>query len=60
MLFSRAQITFIKKTMPTKACKMMALFLKVIRSYMIPETVGPQKLPRAKEEVKRPETTACT
>ena len=60
MLFSRAQITFIRKTMTTKACKMMALFLKVIRSYMIPETVGPQKLPRAKEEVKRPETTACT
>ena len=59
-LFSRAQITFIRKTMATNACKMIALFLKVIRSYMIPDTVGPQKLPRAKEEVKSPETTACT
>ena len=60
MLFSKAQSTFIKKTMATKACKMIALFLKVMRSYIIPDTVGPQKLPRAKEEVKRPETTACT
>ena len=57
---SRAQITFIRKTMATKTCKMIALFLKVIRSYMIPDTVGPQKLPRAKEEVNNPETTACT
>ena len=32
----------------------MALSLKVIRSYMMPEMVGPQKLPRAKEEVNRP------
>ena len=60
LLLSRAQITFIRKTMATKTCKMMALFLKVMRSYIIPDTVGPQKLPRAKEEVKRPETTACT
>ena len=60
MLFSKAHIMFTTKMMATKACKMIALFLKVMRSYIIPDTVGPQKLPRAKEEVKRPETTACT
>lgn len=56
----KAQTTFIRKTMATRTCKMMALFLNVIRSYMMPDTVGPQKLPRAKEDVNNPETTACT
>ena len=57
---SKAQTTFIRKTMATRTCKMMALFLNVIRSYMMPDTVGPQKLPSAKEDVNNPETTACT
>ena len=60
LLFSKAHSMFTTKMMATKACKMIALFLKSIKSYMIPDTVGPQKLPRANEEVKRPETTACT
>ena len=57
---SKAHSMFTTKMMATKACKMIALFLKSIKSYMIPDTVGPQKLPRANEEVNRPETTACT
>lgn len=36
------------------------MFWKSKVSYTIPEMVGPQKLPRAKEEVNKPETTACT
>eukprot|EP00090_Calanus_glacialis_P027233 TRINITY_DN42853_c0_g1_i1.p2 TRINITY_DN42853_c0_g1~~TRINITY_DN42853_c0_g1_i1.p2 ORF type:complete len:123 (-),score=27.27 TRINITY_DN42853_c0_g1_i1:12-380(-) len=44
--------------MTTNACSTKQFQLNPMLSNKIPDTVGPQKFPRANEDVKSPETTA--